>query len=347
MEVIMNGYKVFNPDWTCRGFKYEVGKVYEENVTPSVCDRGFHFCKQAKDCFNYYKFDPNNKVAEVIALGEVAENGDKCCTNKIQIVREITWGEVLTIVNTGKACTGLCNSGNYNSGDFNSGNRNSGDCNSGNYNSGNNNSGNKNSGDWNSGYCNSGNRNSGDWNSGNRNSGDWNSGTRNSGNNNSGNYNSGDFNSGNRNSGDCNSGNYNSGDFNSGDFNSGNYNSGDFNKASSTVGCFNTESQKLRFFDKETDMTFEEWRNSEAYWLVNKIDFRPADWIWEDEMSDAEKAEHPEYKTTGGYLKIRDNTDCCKEWWNGLTEREKQVIMSIPNFDADKFLLITGINVNS
>ena len=273
----MNGYKVFNPDWTCRGFKYEVGNVYEENVTPSVCDRGFHFCKQAKDCFNYYKFDPNNKVAEVIALGEVTEDDDKCCTNKIQIVREITWGEVLTIVNTGKACTGLCNSGNYNSG-------------------------NKNSGDWNSG-----------------------------------NYNSGNYNIG----------NYNSGDFNSGDFNSGNYNSGDFNKASSTVGCFNTESQKLRFFDKETDMTFEEWRNSEAYWLMNRIDFRPADWIWEDEMSDAEKAEHPEYKTTGGYLKIRDNTDCCKEWWNGLTEREKQVIMSIPNFDADKFLLITGINVNS
>jgi len=92
-------------------------------------------------------------------------------------------------------------------------------------------------------------------------------------------------------------------------------------------------------------MTFEEWRNSEAYWLMNRIDFRPADWIWENEMSDAEKAEHPEYKITGGYLKIRDNTDCCKEWWNGLTEREKQVIKNIPNFDADKFFIITGIRV--
>ncbi len=298
----MKGYKVFNPDWTCRGFKYEVGKVYEENVTPSVCDRGFHFCKQAKDCFNYYRFDPNNKVAEVIALGDVAEEGDKCCTNKIQIVREISWEEVLTIVNTGKACTGFCNSGNRNSGNRNSGDFNSGDCNSGHCNSG----------DWNSGHWNSGNRNSGDFNSGNYNSGHWNSGNRNSGN---------------WNSGDC--------------------NSGDFNKASNTVGCFNTESQKLRFFDKETDMTFEEWRNSEACRLVNRIDFRPADWILEDEMSDAEKAEHPEYKTTGGYLKIYDNTDCYKEWWNGLTEREKQVIKNIPNFDADKFLLITGINVNS
>lgn len=109
----VKGFKVFNPDWTCRGFQYEVGKVYEENVTPSVCDRGFHFCKQAKDCFNYYQFDPNNKVAEVIALGDIAEEGDKCCTNIIKIEREITWEEVLTIVNTGKACTGLCNSGDW------------------------------------------------------------------------------------------------------------------------------------------------------------------------------------------------------------------------------------------
>ena len=226
----VKGFKVFNPDWTCMGFQYEVGKVYEEDVKPSVRGRGFHFCKQAKDCFNYYKFDSNNKVAEVIALGDIAEEGDKCYTNIIKIEREITWEEVLSIVNTGKECTGLCNSG-------------------------------------------------------------------------------------------------------------------DWNKASSTVGCFNTQSQKLRFFDKETDMTFEEWRNSEAYRLMNRIDFRPADWIWEDEMSEAEKAKHPEYKTTGGYLKIRDNTDCCKEWWNGLTEREKQVIKNIPNFDADKFFIITGIRV--
>jgi hypothetical protein len=351
----VKGFKVFSPDWTCRGFQYEVGKVYEENVTPSVCDRGFHFCKQAKDCFNYYKFDPNNKVAEVIALGDIAEDGDKCCTNIIKIEREITWEEVLTIVNTGKACTGLCNSGNRNSGDWNSGNRNSGDFNSGDWNSGdwnsgdcnsgNRNSGDWNSGDWNSGNRNSGNRNSGDWNSGNRNSGDWNSGNRNSGDFNSGDCNSGDWNSGNRNSGNRNSGNRNSGNRNSGDWNSGDWNSGDWNKASNVVGCFNTENQKLRFFDKETDMTFEQWRNSEACWLMNRIDFRPADWIWSNEMSDAEKAEHPEHETTGGYLKIRDNTDCCKEWWNGLNQREKQVIMSIPNFDADKFFKITGVKV--
>ena len=48
----MEGYKVFEPDWTCRGFQYEVGKTFEEDVTPSCCNRGFHFCKELKDYGN-------------------------------------------------------------------------------------------------------------------------------------------------------------------------------------------------------------------------------------------------------------------------------------------------------
>ena len=131
----MKGYKVFNSDWTCRGFQFEVGKVFEEDVTPICCDKGFHFCTKASDCFSYYDFDPNNKVAEVEALGEIDSNDEdsKCCTNKIKIVREINWQEVLELVNLGKACkfgnSGDCNSGNRNSGNRNSGNRNSGDWN--------------------------------------------------------------------------------------------------------------------------------------------------------------------------------------------------------------------------
>ena len=116
---------MFNPDWTCRNKQYTCPGTFEEDVTPSVCDRGMHFCKKAADCFNYYSFNPENKVAEVIALAErTVEDGDKCATNYLEIVREISWQEVLEIVNTGKGCTGLCNSG-----DCNSGNRNSGDWN--------------------------------------------------------------------------------------------------------------------------------------------------------------------------------------------------------------------------
>ena len=143
MNENVKGYKVFNPDWTCRGFQFEVGKTFEEDVKPECCDRGFHFCTKASDCFNYYRFDANNKVAEVEALGDVDTHSDdsKCCTNKLHIIREVSWQEVLELVNLGKGCTGLCNSGDWNSGNRNSGNRNSGDWNSGNRERGDRNSG--------------------------------------------------------------------------------------------------------------------------------------------------------------------------------------------------------------
>ena len=161
----IKGYKVFNPDWTCRGFQYKVGETFVHNGNIEMCGSGFHFCRKASDCFNHYCFNSNNKVAEVEAIGLVETRGDKSVTDKIKIVREIKWMELLTIVNEGNNCTGLCNSGDYNSGNRNSGNRNSGDYNSGNYNSGNRNSGNYNSGNCNSGNRNSGNYNSGSWNS--------------------------------------------------------------------------------------------------------------------------------------------------------------------------------------
>ena len=124
----MKGYKVFRPDWSCRGFQYEVGKTYVEDVKPKCCSKGFHFCKDLKDCFNYYSFNIDNKVAEVTAIGDIDEeqNDSKCCTNKIQIIREISWEEVLKMVNIGKGNTGYCNSGNYNSGDWNKTNYSSG-----------------------------------------------------------------------------------------------------------------------------------------------------------------------------------------------------------------------------
>ena len=152
----VHGFKVFNPDWTCRNFQYEVGKTFEEDVNPSCCDRGFHFCEKAADCFNYYKFDSNNKVAEVIAYGEVRTDGDKSCTNKIYIVREIPWMELLTIVNTGKDNTGLGNTGDMNTGVWNTGSRNTGSRNTGNRNTGSRNTGNHNTMDYNTGDCNTG-----------------------------------------------------------------------------------------------------------------------------------------------------------------------------------------------
>lgn len=329
----MKGYKVFKPDWTCRGFQYSVGKIFEEAITPICCKRGFHFCTELKDCFNYYSFDPNNKVAEIEALGEIDAEayGSKHCTNKIKIVRELSWEEVLKAVNVGNSNTGFGNTGNYNSGNYNCG-----DWNSGNYNSGNYNTGKWNSGSHNTGRCNAGNSNTGTGNSGSCNSGYYNSGY----------YNDGDCNSGDYNTGKCNSGSYNSGFYNSGNCNSGNCNSGDYNKTSFSNGCFNTEKQKIFMFNKPSDWTIEDWHCSEAKRLLDNVQRRAFQQIWSEDMTEEEKEQHPEYKITNGYLRKLDQSECGQVWWNSLSDYGKNVIKSLPNFDAEIFKEITGIDVN-
>ena len=292
--MVVNGYKVFNSDWTCRDKQYTCPGKFEENVELDVCHHGMHFCKKAADCFNYYSFSSSNRVAEVVAYGEVREKGNKCCTNKLKIVRELSWYEVLDVVNTGENCTGKGNSGNWNTGDYNYGHRNSG---------------NMNDGDWNSGNYNNGNRNSGSYNSG-----DWNVGSYNSGNSNVGSYNSGNGNSGSRNSGSCNSGNCNSGNHNSGDYNIGNWNSGDWNKINYSNGCFNTIEPKIKFFNKESNLTYEDWLLSDAKKILKEI-------------------------PTEDYKYAQD-------WWNRLEDTYKQIILDIPNFDREIFKEITGIDVS-
>lgn len=297
----IKGYKVFNPDWTCMGKQYTCPGKFEENIVLSMCGAGMHFCKKAGHCFNYYDFDPANHVAEVISYGDVIEVGDKCCTNKLEIVREIPWAELLAIVNTGKGNTGKGNSGDYNSGDNNSGHCNSGDENAGNYNS---RSGN--SGDYNSGYCNSGHFNDGD-------------------------FNSGDF---------------NSGSYNSGHFNSGDYNSGDWNECDFSSGCFNTEEQKIYFFNQPSDWTYRDWVCSEARKILSDMP-KVLEYVQLSDMTDEERKKHPEAETTGGYLREMDNTETVNEWWKKLKEENKEMIMSMPNFDRRIFKQITGIDVDA
>ena len=303
----MKGYKVFNSDWTCKDFQYKVGETYEMEDKPKCCNRGFHFCLKVSDCFSYYGFNSNNKVAEVEALGDIDSESDnsKHCTNKIHILRELTWHEVLDLVNTGKDCTGLCNSGDCNSGDYNSGGYNSGG--------------------YNSGDCNSGDYNSGGYNSGG--------------------YNSGDCNSGGYNSGDCNSGDYNSGDYNSGGYNSGDCNSGDYNSASFSNGCFNTKEPKIFIFNKLSDLTYRDWLNSDARYILMNCPSNILSWIWEDDMSDEEKSEHSEYIITGGFLKHIEKETGRQVWWDGLSDSQKEVVMNLPNFDKEIFEEITGIKV--
>ena len=270
VQNVVHGFKVFRSDWTCspngNTKQYTCPGKFEEEGELDVCGHGMHFCQTAADCFNYYSFNSENKVAEVIAYGDVRTDGDKSCTDKLEIVREIPWDEVLRIVNIGKNCTGR-----WNTGDWNTGNRNTGD--------------------WNTGNRNTGNRNTGDWNTGNRNTGDW-------------------------------------------------------NKSSFNTGCFNTEEQKIMLFNKPSDMTYSEWLDSDARYLLNQIPKDVVEWVYEEDMTDEEKATHPTYETTGGYLKVLDESECGQLWWGSLSDRRKEIIKAIPNFDAEIFFQCTGVRVD-
>ena len=290
LQAPVYGYKIFNPDWTCRDKQYTCPGEFKEDAEPMLCSAGMHFCLDLKDCFEYHQNNPNNHCAEVIALDEIVQDGNQCATNHLQIIREIPWNEVLKCVNQGKGCTGICNSGDWNTGR------------------------------WNTGSYNSGNHNTGDWNSGDCNTGRWNTGS-------------------------YNSGNHNTGDWNTGSYNSGDWNTGDWNSVSFSDGVFCTEEPEILIFNKPSGMTLRQWRNSDACLLLNLIQFMPNVWVMDSDMTDEEKEVHPEYKIAGGFLKVLDTSDYCVRWWNNLDKSGRDVIRSIPNFDAVIFKQITGIDV--
>ena len=237
----VRGYKIFGPDWTCRGFQYQVGECYEMDEMPVVCKKGFHFYEKLIDCYDYYSFDENNKVAEIIAYGDIDidENEKKICTNNIKSVKELEWQEVLNMVNIGNNNTGC----------------------------------------------------------------------------------------------------HNRGDYNSGDYNATNYSS----------GCFNTEATKIFIFNKLSDWTCNDWKNSNAKFILDNTLVSPVDPIIEAAMTKEEKKEHPEYQTTGFYskrLSWGEISDKNQKEWDKLSESSKKEVMAIPNFDKKIFKKITGIDVD-
>ena len=156
--------------------------------------------------------------------------------------------------------------------------------------------------------------------------------------------NTGKENTGEKNSGDWNSGNWNSGDWNSGYRNSGygnsGYgNSGDWNSTDRETGLFNTTQGAVRCFNKDSGKKFDEIDHPHfTEFYLNK-------WITEDEMTDEEKEEEAELHTKGGYLKTYTYKEAWANFWKDTDEENRQKFLALPNFDADIFKEITGIDI--
>ena len=190
------------------------------------------------------------------------------------------------------------------------------------------NTGNWNTGHGNTGNCNTGHRNTGNSNTGDRNTGNWNTGNCNTGHRNTGNRNTGYRNTGDRNTGHCNTGHWNTGHCNTGHWN---------------TGMFNTDEPNARFFGKEANIKMSEFINGDGY--PSYVGFYLTKWINSSEMTDQEKKDYPTYETTGGYLREYEYKTAWANFWHDTTSENRKKFINLPNFDAEIFKEITGIDV--
>jgi len=104
----IESYKIMDDDYTCRKFHYEHNHSYSIDEDPIPCEKGFHFCRELTDCFNYYRPTAHIDMAhnitydlDVFKFFNVKSNGttykidDKYCTNNITILEECSTEEIL------------------------------------------------------------------------------------------------------------------------------------------------------------------------------------------------------------------------------------------------------------
>ena len=98
----MKAYKGFNADMTCRGFQYEEGETYHEDIA-NLCYQGFHACKRPLDVLAYYP--PNSSVYHEVELDEVSderEHDSKVCAKIIRVGARM---DIASLVKASIECT--------------------------------------------------------------------------------------------------------------------------------------------------------------------------------------------------------------------------------------------------
>lgn len=95
----MKAYKGFNPDMTCRGFKFKEGKTYTEDKA-ELCKSGFHACLDPLEVLRYYEpcdDEGNLRKYHEVELEDVddkREDDTKVCGKKITIGAELNFADL-------------------------------------------------------------------------------------------------------------------------------------------------------------------------------------------------------------------------------------------------------------
>jgi hypothetical protein len=169
-----------------------------------------------------------------------------------------------------------------------------------------------------------------------------NTGHRSTGNHSTGNHSTGNYSTGHYSTGHCSTGAYSTGDCSTGDRSTGHNSTGNWSISNNSTGHFSTEDYSgFSAFNKPC--SFEDWDNAE---IPSFLYFDLTKWIEESEMSDKEKEENENYATTNGYLKVFEYEGAWKNTWDNACDEDKNLLYALPNFDADVFKEISGIDVN-
>ena len=63
-------------------------------------------------------------------------------------------------------------------------------------------------------------------------------------------------------------------------------------------------------------------------------------------MSDEEKKGDPDFHVRGGYLKTLEYKEAFQKAYNDASQEDKDKLLKLPNFDAEVFKEISGIDVS-
>ena len=213
---------------------------------------------------------------------------------------------------TGNCSTGYCSTGDRSTGNFSTGNCSTGD---------------RSTGNCSTGYCSAGDRSTGD-----RSTGDCSTGDCSTGYGSTGDYSTGD----------CSTGDCSTGDFSTGDFSTGNRSTGNCSTSNNSTGHFSTIDGQPSFFDKPFNGTWDE-----ANALIPSVELKLGSYrVLSLRMTEQQKADHPSHETTGGVLLSYDHT-YHQAWaiaWAEMDQETRDRFLNLPNFDAEKFKQITGID---
>lgn len=94
------GYKGFKqlPDGSvkCRNQVYKVGETYVLSEEPIICSRGFHFCRELEQVFEFYSdSEPQHVYYTVAGWGNAEEEHNKIATDHIKLLKRISENDMI------------------------------------------------------------------------------------------------------------------------------------------------------------------------------------------------------------------------------------------------------------